>query len=66
MISYTSAGVGFVVGAFVGCAILVLVLKWTNIFGPRRNRVNRQKLNRFNFDKQKHYEKEGRKFPFSY
>lgn len=31
-----------------------------------RKQFNTTNLNRFNFDKQKQYEKEGRKFPFSY
>lgn len=32
----------------------------------RQKKLSRRNLNRFNFDKQKRYEKEGRKYPFSY
>lgn len=67
MITYVSVGVGaFVAGGIVGCVLLVLILRGKRSIFPQRTRRTRKNLNRFNFDKQKRYEKEGRKYPFSY
>ena len=47
----------FLAGVFV---VLLLLRRGSR---PKRNTSG---LNRFNFDKQKKYEKDGRKYPFSY
>ena len=49
------------IGSFVAGVLIVLVF-----LRKRRTNQTRINLNRFNFDKNKKYEKEGRKFPFSY
>ncbi|WP_419785628.1 hypothetical protein [Pseudodesulfovibrio sp.] len=56
MSTYILAGIGLV--AIAACAVLILTRR-----RPKRNRLP---LDTFNFDKQKKYEKDGRKFPFSY
>ena len=47
--------------SFAAGALTVLFLQ-----RDKTNRSARSSLNRFNFDKQKTYEKDGRKYPFSY
>ncbi|MBG0788898.1 MAG: hypothetical protein H0S80_00195 [Desulfovibrionaceae bacterium] len=47
--------------SFLAGVLVVLFLQ-----RDRRGRSTRKSLNRFNFDKQKKYEKDGRKYPFSY
>ncbi len=49
------------VGSFVAGILLVLFLR-----RPKKVNYTKQNLNRFNFDKSKKYEKDGRKYPFSY
>ena len=66
MLIYISIGVlAFLAGVVFGGVVLILFLRGSG--GPAlRSRRKSTPLNRFNFDKQKKYEKEGRKFPFSY
>jgi hypothetical protein len=45
---------------------VALVVAGGVILGRRKRRPPRLELERFNFDKNKSYEKDGRKFPFSY
>lgn len=48
----------------VGLAVTGLVLVLYLVRRPKRR--PRQELESFNFDKSKSYEKDGRKYPFSY
>ncbi|MEF2232083.1 MAG: hypothetical protein V3571_14215 [Pseudodesulfovibrio sp.] len=58
MITYILVGI---LAFLVGMLITLLVCRR----GRRPKRMG-ENLNRFNFDKQKKYEKDGRKYPFSY
>jgi len=65
MTTYIFVGLSaFAAGVVAGVILLLVVVNNGDGFS-RRNRP-KASLNRFNFDKQKKYEKEGRKFPFSY
>ena len=50
-----------VVSFLAGIIVVLLILRRGS--SPKRYPSS---LNRFNFDKQKKYEKDGRKYPFSY
>ena len=47
--------------SFLAGILVVLFLQ-----RDKKKSLDRKNLNRFNFDKQKKYEKDGRKYPFSY
>ena len=47
--------------SFLAGMLVVLFLQ-----RDKKKSLDRKNLNRFNFDKQKKYEKDGRKYPFSY
>ena len=47
--------------SFMAGMLVVLFLQ-----RDKRRSLTKKNLNRFNFDKQKKYEKDGRKYPFSY
>jgi len=55
----TNIIVGFL--SFIAGVLVVLFLQ-----RDKRRSLTKRNLNRFNFDKQKKYEKDGRKYPFSY
>ncbi|MDD3311697.1 hypothetical protein [Pseudodesulfovibrio sp.] len=58
MLTYVLVGIG----AFAAGALTVILCQG----GRPRSNMSGHSLNSFNFDKQKKYEKDGRKFPFSY
>jgi len=58
MLIYVLVGIA----AFAAGALTVILC----LGGRPRSGLSGQSLNSFNFDKQKKYEKDGRKFPFSY
>jgi len=58
MLTYVLVGIA----AFVAGVLAVILCRG----GRPRSNLSGQSLNAFNFDKQKKYEKDGRKFPFSY
>ncbi len=48
------------------CSFLAGILLVLFLQRDKKNSSARKSLNRFNFDKQKKYEKDGTKYPFSY